>query len=186
MIYRRPQDFETAKRFLLALRTADVKGVQADLRETVLVLDGMGWFDCALGPLYNANAVVKLVTNSLVPTIQELVLEKDVLNGALDKLKDTSWEKYTREYADLRQQLLDASALAKKRAVSDEFGKMRDAMEQYAQHEQVQRTLSRIYCALPTARLALRLMTQRIGDSLKKDCEILVSEDIPLEAFNLS
>lgn len=188
MIYRRPQDFDTAKRFLLALRSAEVQGAQSKLRDAVVELEKMQWFDRALRPLYGANAVVKLVTNSLVPTIQELVLERQVLDDAIETAsrKPGSHEKHVREYTTLRQELEQACASAKGRPVTDEFAVMRDAMHAYATHAKVQATLSDIYCALPSARLALRLMTQRIGESLKNDSEIRTSDDIPLEAFKLS
>ena len=186
MIYRRPRDFAGVKTLLLALRSATVEGEQASLRDAVGVLEEMGWFDGALQPLYEANAVVKLVAHSLVPTIQELVLEANVLKDAQASVADEARAKRAAEYARLRGDLARACEASRSRKVSERFARMRDAMHEYVAHDGVQNALCAIFCALPTARLALRLMTERISESLQKDDDIVASDDIPMSALTLS
>lgn len=185
MIYRRPANFDQVEQYMRALTTAKVSGRQEKLRNAIERLIDMQWPTLALKPLYEANAVVKLVSNSLVPMLQEHVLEAHVMN---DLEKNTIPEKRARrvqEYEELRSKLKSACIKARERSVTEEFAQMRDSMMAYNEDEVVQQSLAFLFEVSKAGRIALRLMSERITSSLEKDSEIVRSTDIPMSALSL-
>ena len=185
MKYRRPQDFETAVDLLAALSKFKVDGKRKELKDAISRLFEIHWFDNAMKPMYHANAVVRLVMNSLVPMIQEVILEERILQEHERNADSKRAEKYKLEYEDLRNTLLRVAPTREHRTVTPEFEAMAVAMEMYAKDEIVQSAICNLFCLIKTARVALRLVFRRINDSLEKDCEIVKSDDIPLEALQL-
>lgn len=185
MIYRRPNSFEQAKTFLVALQGASVDGNQETIRKSLVALEGMDWYDAALGPLYKANAVVAMVTNSLVPVIQELVLEKGALDQQVASVAADKAKARRAEYDKLLAKLGASIQQSRTREVDAEFAAMREAMHGYATSASVQATMHMLYSSSRTARVALKLMTNRIVTSLEEDTAITSTTDIPFEALGL-
>ena len=185
MKYRRPQTFEAAVAQLKACSNFSVTGRQLQLQTAVARLFELNWYDNAMKPLYHSNAVVQLVMNSIVPMIQELILEKSVFDEAVAKADQMKVEKYHDEYDALLQKMKEVAPLRKNRSVTAEFETMAHAMELYANDEDVQISLRAIFGVMKTARTAFRLVFARINDALENHNEILKSDDIPLEALKL-
>ena len=185
MKYKRPQDFETAERMIRAVCDVQVTGSQKEMQRALQRLFEFNWYTDAIKPLYDANAVVRMVMNSLVPIVQELILEKnafDELERVCDPNKKT---RYEAEYKLLRQKLLSAAPTRKNRKVTKDFERMAASMELYALDEEVQTALCKVYCLMKTARTALNLISSRISVALETHCEIQVSDDIPIEALSI-
>lgn len=185
MIYRRPKTFDESEKFLHLLESAKVDGDQAQFVCALRNLREMDWFRGALQPLYEANAVVQLVTHSLVPIIQELVLEKDALEDMKKSVSPAKNSTRRAEFQSLRVMLQKACVKASEREVTPRFARMRTVMQAYAHDDEVDKTLSLAFVVSKPARIALRLMTQRIVQSLEKDSDITSSSDLPLEALSL-
>tara|TARA_Y100001954_G_scaffold218807_1_gene252310 strand:- start:115 stop:678 length:564 start_codon:yes stop_codon:yes gene_type:complete len=187
MIYRRPNSFDESMRFLNALQTAKVEGAQKRLQDLVKTLVDQRWFEDALKPLYDANVVVQLVTHSLVPMLQEMVLEKAVLDEQMKAVTEEKRKARAQKYAAKRQELLDACKASRGRGleVTSEYATMRDSMQLYAENDEVQGGLSMLYENVKAARTAIDLMNGRINEALLKHTAIEKSDDIPFEALNL-
>jgi len=185
MKYRRPQNFEVAVTQLKACSNFSVTGRQLQLQIAVAKLFELNWYEDAMRPLYHSNAVVQLFMNSIVPMIQELILEKSVFNEAIENADQTKVAKYNNEYDTLLQKMKDVAPLRKQRRVTAEFEAMANAMELYANEELVQSSLRMVFGVMKIARTAFRLVFDRINDALENHNEILKSDDIPFEALSL-
>ena len=185
MKYRRPQTFDAAVEQLKACSGFSVTGRQLQLQVAVTRLFELNWYEDAMKPLYHSNAVVQLVMNSIVPMIQELILEKSVFDEAVDKADKVKVAKYHNEYDALLQKMKEVAPLRKQRSVTAEFEAMAHAMELYANDEDIQSSLRAIFGVMKSARTAFRLVFVRINDALENHSEILKSDDIPFEALQL-
>ena len=185
MRYRRPQNFEAAVAQLVGCQTFRVSGRSEELQSAITRLSAIGWYDDAMKPLYHANAVCQLVMNSLVPMIQELILEEAVYAKYEAQRDAEKAKRYEAEYDTLLQQMLDVAPLRKEREVTPEFETMAAAMERYAKDAVVQTALRHLFGLMKSARTAFRLIFTRINDALLHHNEILKSDDIPLEALSL-
>ena len=147
----------------------------------------MSWHERTLRPLYENNVVVSMVTNSLVPTLQELVLEPEVLATAQRDARASENTKYSAEYGLLRERLKNACVQSRLRdaQTTPRFRSMRDGMLEYISNEQVQESLVMLFVCVASARVALRLMTERLTDALEKHDDIMTSDDVPMSAFGL-
>lgn len=185
MKYRRPQDFDTAERLLRSVTTFHVQGKQKQLQDAVVRLFDLGWFEHAMRPLYNANAACQLVMNSLVPIIQELILEERVFEEHERACDAAKAVRYGEEFDRMRAEMIRVAPLRRDREVTPEFEAMAAAMERYAHDDLVQLALRDVFCLMKTARVAFRLVFGRINHALAHHCEIVKSDDIPLEALSL-
>jgi hypothetical protein len=123
--------------------------------------------------------------NSIVPIVQELILETSVYDAAVEKVDKAKAEKYRQEYSAHLQKMKQVAPLWKQRNVTPEFEVMARTMEAYANDELVQGCLCDVFGVLKTARIAFRLVFDRINYALEHHNEILKSDDIPFEALSL-
>ena len=185
MIYRRPQDFDSAVRLLEACTRLKVDGQQKALQDAVRRLFDLDWYNDAMRPLYESNVVVQMVMNSLVPTIQELIIEDGVFEKHARAADEAKSSRYGDEFDAMRRKMLTVAPTRKQREVTPEFEAMAAAMERYANDETVQSALRGIFCTMKTARTAFRLVFGRINLALEQHCQIEKSDDVPLEALSL-
>lgn len=185
MKYRRPHDFDSAVSQLSACSKFAVTGRQKQVQDAVARLLDINWHNDAMKPLYHSNAVVQLVMNSLVPMIQELILEASVFESHIERTDTAKADKYRVEYRTLLAKMKEVAPLHKQRTVTPEFETMAVAMERYANDDVVQSALCDIFCVIKTARTAFRLVFGRINHALETHNEIEKSDDIPFEALNL-
>lgn len=185
MKYRRPQNFDSAVSQLSACSKFEVAGRQKQVQDAVKRLLDINWHNDAMKPLYHSNAVVQLVMNSLVPMIQELILEASVFDSHIERADKAKADKYRVEYRTLLAKMREVAPLRKQRTVTPEFETMAAAMERYANDDVVQDALCDIFCAMKTARTAFRLVFGRLNDALENHNEIQKSDDIPFEALSM-
>lgn len=187
MIYRRPRDFDAAIAMLQGI--ASYKAVsgarQKRLQRAVARLFEIGWFEDAMRPLYDANVVCQIIMHSIVPTMQELVFEQHVYDGFVAKRDPEATATRGAEFDAIAKSMRNAAPLRKQRTVTAEFETMAAAMEAYASCGIIQDALREVFVTMPTARTALRLISERINDALQHHTEIERSSDIPLDALSL-
>ena len=185
MKYRRPQNFEAVLELLENLKTCPTQGLAKRLQGGICRLFELNWFNDAIKPLYTANVVVQMVMNSLVPLVQELIIEPDTFATLEAKLTDTKAERYTLEFNRMLDDMKAAAPLRTSRTVTAEFEGMAAAMELYANDASIQEVLCHVYCCSKSARTAFKLVNSRIIVALSSHCEILKSDDVPLDALGL-
>ena len=169
MIYRRPRDFDDAMTMLRALcaasRAAPPGDASEQVRAAVVALLKSNWFEDALHPLYDANIVVQMITHSLVPLLQEYILEPDVLRGNVHATSAPQALRRGERFDKTRAELGRACVASRARGLATEtprFVAMRDAMERYCDAEDVQAALRMLATSTKAARTAIDLMTSRI------------------------
>lgn len=147
----------------------------------VLLQDG---FPGGLRLLYEANAIVSMLFNTIVPHVDER-MRYDTLQREYDKAhaKPAAVEQNAARFAAIIEAVAAAERESHNRHVSDEFASMRSGMAALYANDTVLTGLSVLYVSNKTARGALDLILQRLLDAFRNDSDIVQTTDIPLEAM---
>ena len=185
-MYRRPRDFEEAIVLLRKLEQARVElsEDQAKVQDTIRRLFEIHWFEDAMRPLYENNLVVQIVMNSIVPMLQEIILDPAALKDAMAATGESKRAHATLECATLHETLARAAASVATREVDPAFARMAASMLLYATDARVQAGIVCMFSCMKMARVALRLVLRRIVDALEKDTRIEQTSDVPIEAMS--
>lgn len=166
MKYRRPRDYDTVVSSLRALTGFEVCGPRKRLQRAVERLFEIDWFEAAMKPLYSANVTVQMLVNSLVPAIQELILEDRALEELAEATNAAKATKCRGEFGRMRARLVNAARTRERRGVTPDFERMAAAMEAYVLDDEIQCALCELFSLTKAARTALRFIYRRIEEAL--------------------
>lgn len=136
--------------------------------------------------LYNANAVVSCLYNTLVPCIEER-LRHSTLQDEYDRASahrdGSSLAQNSARFRGLLAVLAEAEGRSRVKEVDEAFATMRESMRLLHHNAVVADGLEVLYVSSKTARAAFDLMFKRLVDAFENDITIRTTADIPLEAM---
>lgn len=139
----------------------------------------------ALRLLYDANAIVSFLFNTIVPHVEER-LRYDTLQTEYDKAhaKPESVEQNTKRFKATLEALLLAETESRAKAnVDATFATMREGMRGLHGDATVTEGLLVLYVSSKTARSALDLIFKRLIEAYHNDTRIVQTTDIPVDAM---
>lgn len=136
--------------------------------------------------LYEANAIVSCLFNTIVPHIDER-LRYDTLQVEYDKAaaRPESVEQNRARFRAILGELASAEGASRQKTVDVEFAAMRDAMRCLHANHTVVEGLGILYVSSKTARTALDLIFDRLVESFRNDTSIVQTTDVPIAAMML-
>ena len=137
--------------------------------------------------LYDANAIVSFLFNTIVPHMEER-LRYDTLQTEHDKAvaKPDAVAQNTARFQAILAELEKAAAVSKANPnVDAPFAKMRDGMCALHTDATVVEGLCVLYVSTKTARGALDLIFKRLIEAYRNDTTIVQTTEIPMEAMLL-
>lgn len=142
-----------------------------------------------LRPLYDANTIVSFLTNTITPSLIELLCDETKIEELVaESLKDrTAFKERAKKYEGIMLRLHSACEDSKAREASctREFIEMRNAMIVFSTDAAILNGLKLVYVSHETARSILDLMIDRLLIALKDHNDIMSSTDIPFSAMAL-
>ena len=132
--------------------------------------------------LYDANAIVSFLFNTIVPHVEER-LRFDTLAEEMAGVKPASAEQNEARLTAILKKVTEADATSRARRVDDDFARMRDGVSALYMDVVVVRGLTTLYVSSKKARGVLELIFQRLDDALRNDDRIKATTDIPMEAM---
>ena len=185
MKYRRPSTLDEGITSLERLQAFRVTGARVTILAALKRCTELNWFELAMRPLYDANAIVRMLFNSLVPMMQEIVLEEAVLTTLQEQADSAKVKKYETEFLAMWSSFREAAPKRHERQVSERFEKMAGSMQAYAADDTIRQALCILYTHMRKARAALKLIFARITDALLHDVDIVTTTEIPIEALQI-
>lgn len=188
-MYHRPSTFDECESLYRRSISQPLSGHRETLR---LAVDAMlaSWMRQALRPLYEANTLVSFLTNTITPSIVELLQREGVFDEMVGRaLKSrTALDQHSSQFESIMDRLRAACELAKSRdaSCSSEFVAMRDSMSEFAVDPRIRNGMKLLYVAHDTARAIIDMMFGRLEDALINHNEIMHSSDIPFSAMVLA
>ena len=134
--------------------------------------------------LYDANAIVSFLFNTIVPHVEER-LRFDTLAEETARCKPESAAQNEARLAAIVKKMAEADAVSRARVVDADFATMRQGVSALYTDATVVRGLSALYASSKKARGVLDLIFQRLDEALRKDASIVATTDIPMEAMLL-
>ena len=144
-------------------------------------------FLAGMRALYDANAIVSFLFNTIVPHVEER-LRYDTLQEEHDRAaaKPDAVAQNTARFQAILGELAKGEAVSKaKPNVDPAFAAMRDAMCALHRDATVIEGLCVLYVSTKTARGALDLIFKRLIDAYNNDTSIVQTTEIPMEAMLL-
>ena len=136
--------------------------------------------------LYEANAIVAFLFNTIVPHFEER-LRYDTLQSEYDRAAgkpDAVRQNEARLHA-LLEALAEAEGSSRLKTVDPAFARMRDAMSALHRDTEIRVGLNVLYICSKTARGALDLIIERLVQAYRNDTSIVPTSDIPMAAMLL-
>lgn len=150
------------------------------------VLHDSNWGELLIRPLYDANMIVQIGFNTLVPVFSDLLLTPRKVN---EHFTDSEKNKHVPEFETLLSSLQSSCDVHKRRCedekISETMVNMRTILDMFHEHPAVREALSIVYTIHVPARIVFKIMMERLSESLEKDTKIKKSSDIPFEFFRL-
>lgn len=137
--------------------------------------------------LYDANAIVSFLFNTIVPHMEER-LRYDTLQTEHDRAtaKPDAVAQNTSRFRAILREMAKSEAVSKaKLGVDADFAAMRDAMCVLHTDATVAEGLCVLYVSTKTARGALDLIFKRLVEAYQNDTTIVQTTEIPMEAMLL-
>lgn len=137
--------------------------------------------------IYESNAVVSFLFNSIVPHIEDR-LRYDTLQGEYDKAaaKPDALKQNDARFGAIINALRHAHRVSEAKAITDaDFLKMRTSMAALHANATIVTGLGVLYVSTKMARGALDLIFQRLIHALENDVTVVKTTDIPMEAMLL-
>lgn len=185
-----PQTLDECKGILeKSVCISDASEHQIVLQKSIRNLLG-NWIEAALRPLYEANKLVAFLTNLLTPFMESYLVERGKFDGIVrTALKDrASLTHHSDEFDSIISNIGVSCKQAARRSdeCTDEFNRMREAMDYFAADTDVYNGLKLVYVSDGMARMIIKLMFERLNQALSDHREIVKSTDIPLSVLSLS
>ena len=136
--------------------------------------------------LYEANAIVTFLMNTIIPHIEER-LRYDILHAEYEKAlaKPDNIRQNTERFQAVLKAVAAAADISYKKSVDAEFACMRGAMSALHTDDTIIVGLQVLYVSSKTARSALDLVFKRLIDAYQNDTSIITTTEIPFEAMFL-
>lgn len=143
-------------------------------------------FLAGLRTLYEANAIVSFLFNTIVPHIEER-LRYDTLQSEYSKAaaRPDAVKQNEARFVAMLGALAAAEEASRGNVVDAPFAAMREAMHGLHANATVVEGLGVLYVSSKTARGALDLILKRLMDAYNNDTSIVATTDIPMEAMLL-
>ena len=134
--------------------------------------------------LYDANAIVSFLFNTIVPHVEER-MRFDTLSEEMDAVKPESAAQNEARMAAIVKRMAEADAVSRAKMVDSDFETMRQGVSALYMDVTVVRGLTTLYVSSKKARGVLDLIFQRLDEALRNDASIKSTTDIPMEAMLL-
>lgn len=190
-ILRRPHNFKEFRDLLscassMALQSKSISDRRQSFVYAMMRLDEV-WFDDGLRPLYEANALVSFLCNTVASTLCEHMVDENMLDRAFTEAhrNPTTVEMHDKEFTKILKSIVAACETVNKRKVTPRFAKFCNAMAAFATDQCIEKGTRVIYVSLTLARKVVNMVLQRLLHGLLHDNDIQPSSDIPMDAVLL-
>ena len=185
---RRPSNLPDVCKALEEHSQEELTGYRETVRLGIVHMLGSFMKD-ALEPLYEANTLVSFTTNTITPSLVDLLIDEKALDKKVkEAMKDKAEFAIRANSFESIMSKLGTScrdAEARESSCSTRFVTMRKAMLDFCTHKDILNGLKVVYCTDDSTKIILDLMLERMEIALREHDDIMQSTDIPIKAMML-